>query len=132
MNYSCAIFTPLISGEVHPSCTRSLNRLFKDPELHIYRTRKGDRDEYRLELTDHTTGTRCEISKVFDTPDFTDTWVPIRAGGKDFGLNIYDIAKAFGGKSDINRGLAAEITTIDKDGDAPEIPFIQAKTVLHY
>lgn len=131
MNYSCAIFTPLISGEVHPSCTRSLNRLFKDPELHIYRTRKDDRDEYRLELADRTTGTKCEISKVFDKPDFTHTWVPIRAGGKDFGLHIYDIAKAFGNK-DADLGLAAKITTIDKDGDAPEIPYIQAKTVLHY
>ena len=129
MNYSCAIFTPLISGEVHPSCTRSLNRLFKDPELHIYKSSKDNRDEYRLELSDPTKGTKCEISKVFDKPDFTDTWVPVRAGGKDFGLHIFDIAKAFGGP---DRGLAAEITTIDKDGDAPETPYIQAKTVLHF
>lgn len=130
------IFTPVISGEVHPSCTRALNRIFKDPELHIYKTRKGDRDEYSLELiADRTKGTKAEISKVFETPDFTNTWVAVKAGGKDFGLNIYDIYKTYGGLMlngvALDCGLTADITTIDKDGDAPEIPNIQVRPRAH-
>ena len=126
------IFTPVISGEVHPSCTRSLNRLFKNPVLHIYKTRKDNRDEYRLELSDSTTGTKCEISKVFDKPDFTSTWVGVKAGGKDFGLHIFDITKKFGYIPGSYCGLGAELNCIDKDGDAPETPYIKVETHVHY
>ena len=132
MNFSCAIFTPVISGEVHPSCTRSLNRLFKNPVLHIYKTRKDNHDEYRLELSDSTTETKAEISKVFDKPDFVNAWVPIRADRRDFALHIFDLAKLYGGSVSINRGLGTELNCIDKDGDAPETPFLSVETHVQY
>ena len=132
MNFSCAIFTPVISGEVHPSCTRSLNRLFKNPVLHIYKTRRDNSDEYSFELTDSTTGTKAEISKVFDKPDFVDAWVPVRADSRHFALNIRDITKIFGYIPGGSYGLCTQLNCIDKDGDAPETPYLKVETHVHY
>ena len=126
------IFTPVISGKVHPSCTRALNRLFKNPVLHIYKTRMNNRDEYRLKLSDRTTGTKAEISKVFETPDFVNAWIGVKADRRDFGIHIFDLAKLFGGSLEINRGLATQLNIIDKDGDAPETPYLKVETHVHY
>lgn len=86
--------------EIHPSDVDDLKRIFQDPVLHIYKTRKDNRDEYRLELSDRKTGIKAEIDtgneavygyKADATPDFEDTWIGFKADGLDFDLNIFDL-----------------------------------------
>jgi len=125
--------------EIHPSDLDDLKRIFQDPVLHIYKTRKGNRDEYRLELSDRKTGIKAEIDtgneavygyKADATPDFEDTWVGFKADGLDFDLNIFDLYLY--GPDDKNCGLYATVCTIDEDGSTITDPFVYVETHVHY
>ena len=125
--------------EIHPSDVDDLKRIFQDPVLHIYKTRNGNRDEYRLELTDRKTGVKAEIDtaneaefgyKANTTPDFDDIWVGFKADGLDFDLNIFDLYRY--GPDDKNCGLYATVCTIDEDGSTITDPFVYVETHVHY
>lgn len=125
--------------EIHPSDVDDLKRIFQDPVLHIYKTRKGKRDEYRLELSDRKTGIKAEINtdteadyryKANETPDFEDTWIGLKADGLDFDLNIFDLYLY--GPDDKNCGLYATVCTIDEDGSTITDPFVYVETHVHY
>jgi hypothetical protein len=125
--------------EIHPSDLDDLKRIFQDPVLHIYKTRKGNRDEYRLELSDRKTAIKAEIDtgneavygyKADATTDFEDTWVGFKADGLDFDLNIFDLYLY--GPDDKNCGLYATVCTIDEDGSTITDPFVYVETHVHY
>jgi hypothetical protein len=135
--------------EIHPSEVDDLKRIFKDPVLHIYKTRKGNRDEYRLELTDRKTGIKAEIDtgneagfvfKAYDTPDFEDIWVGFKADGLDFDLNIFDLY-LYGprdkdgdlyGSYEKDCGLYATVCTVDENGSTITEPSVYVETHVHY
>lgn len=135
--------------EIHPSDVDDLKRIFQDPVLHIYKTRKGDRDEYRLELSDRKTGIKAEIDpgdeavygyKANDTPYFEDTWVGFKADGLDFDLNIFDLY-VYGpvdkdgdihGPYERNCGLYATVCTVAEGGSTITDPFVYVETHIHY
>ena len=135
--------------EIHPSDVDDLKRIFQDPVLHIYKTRKGDRDEYRLELSDRKTGIKAEIDtaheaefgyKANETPDFEDIWVGFKADGLDFDLNIFDLY-VYGpydkdgdvhGPYNKDCGLYATVCTIDEGGNTITTPFVYVETHVHY
>lgn len=134
-----AMTTKVDNIEIHPSDVDDLKRIFQDPVLHIYKTRKGNRDEYRLELFDRKTGIKAEIDtgneavygyKADATPDFEDTWIGFKADGLDFDLNIFDLYLY--GPDDKNCGLYATVCTIDEDGSTITDPFVYVETHVHY
>lgn len=135
--------------EIHASDVDDLNRIFQDPVLHIYKTRKGNRDEYRLELSDRKTGIKAEIDtgneaeygyKANETPDFEDTWVGFMADGLDFDLNIFDLY-VYGpvdkdgdkhGPYGKDCGLYATVCTVDEGGSTITDPSVYVETHVHY
>ena len=133
------------SIEIHPSDVDDLKRIFKDPVLHIYKTRKGNRDEYRLELSDRKTGIGTEIETEFgykanETPDFEDIWVGFKADGLDFDLNIFDLY-VYGpvdkdgdihGPYGKNCGLYATVCPVDGNGCTVTEQSVYVETHVHY
>ena len=135
--------------EIHPSDVDDLKRIFQDPVLHIYKTRKDNRDEYRLELSDRKTGIKAEIDtgneavygyKAGSTPDFEDTWIGFKADGLDFDLNIFDLY-VYGpvdkdgdihGPYGRNCGLYATACTIDENGTTITTPFVYVEVHVQY
>lgn len=135
--------------EIHASDVDDLKRIFQDPVLHIYKTRKGNRDEYRLELSDRKTGIKAEIDtgneavygyKANGTPDFEDTWIGFKADGLDFDLNIFDLY-VYGpvdkdgdihGPYGRNCGLYATACTIDENGTTITTPFVYVEVHVQY
>lgn len=135
--------------EIHPSDVDDLKRIFQDPVLHIYKTRKGNRDEYRLELSDRKTGIKAEIDTgneadfgytANDTPDFEDTWVGFKADGLDFDLNIFDLYVYGPTDKDGDKygpygkdcGLYATVCTVDEGGSTITDPSVYVETHVHY
>ena len=125
--------------EIHPSDVDDLNRIFKDPVLHIYKTRKGKRDVYRLELSDRKTGIKADIDTDYEDmfnyhankmPAFGDTWIGIKADGLDFDLNLFNLYQY--GPDGKNCGLHATICTIDETGSTVTEPFVSVETHVHH